>query len=91
MSNAKRKVSGAKKESQPKSGYSDKVKKLADRIRTLRKESGYESALKFAIDKEISTTQMARWERGRNITFESLCKLADAFEITLSELMKGIN
>jgi transcriptional regulator with XRE-family HTH domain len=64
--------------------------KLGKRIRQLRKEMGYTSALKFAIDKDISPVQMGRWELGKNIRFDTLCKLADAFDMSLSELLKDL-
>lgn len=71
--------------------YADRLAKLGKRIKELRKKRGYDSALDFALDKNISVTQMARWETGKkNITFESQCLLADAFGMTLSELLEGI-
>lgn len=78
----------AKKESVAKNAYDADVKKLGKRIRDLRKERGYTSALKFAFDKGLSNVQMVRWEQGRNMTFETLLKLAQAFDITLAELLK---
>jgi hypothetical protein len=64
--------------------------RLGKRIRELRKQKGYTSALKFAIDKDLSPVQMGRWELGKNIRFDTLCKLADAFDISLSELLKDL-
>jgi transcriptional regulator with XRE-family HTH domain len=64
--------------------------KLGKRIRELRKQRGYTSALKFAIDKGLSPVQMGRWELGKNIRFDTLCKLADAFGLTLSELFQDL-
>lgn len=66
-------------------------KSLGERIKKLRKSKGYTNSLDFSVDKKISYSQIARWEAGRhNITFDNLCKLADALGITVSELTEGI-
>ena len=64
------------------------VVKLGKRIKAMRVERGYSSAMKFAYDNELSSVQMVRWEQGRNLTFETLVKLARAFKISVSELLK---
>ncbi len=70
--------------------YPEKVRNLGKRIKELRKKQGYASALDFALEKDVSFTQMARWETGKNMTFESLCKLSESFGLPLSELLEGI-
>ena len=87
---AKNKVKRIIRGQRPADQYSDRVIKLGKRIKELRKKQGYESALDFALDKDIYFSQLARWETGKNMTFESLCKLADAFEVSLADFLKEI-
>lgn len=87
---AKTKTRKIKKGERSAGQYPDKVKKLGKRIKELRKEQGYVSALDFALEKDVSFTQMARWETGKNMTFESLCKLAESFGMPLSKFLDGI-
>lgn len=70
--------------------HPERLKKLGKRIKELRKKQGYASALDFALEKDVSFTQMARWETGKNMTFESLCMLSESFGLTLSELLDGV-
>ena len=67
-----------------------KIAKLGARIKALRIKQGYASAEKFALDHELSRVQMGRWEQGKNIRVETVFKLADAFGITASELIRDI-
>ena len=62
--------------------------KLGKRIRELRKERGYTSALKFAFDNDLSHVQMSRWEQGTNMNLDSLVKLSRALGVTVSDLLK---
>jgi transcriptional regulator with XRE-family HTH domain len=78
-----------KKKTRTELEYRSEITKLGKRIRALRVERGYTSAMKFAYDNELSSVQMVRWEQGRNITFETQMKLADAFGISVTELLKG--
>lgn len=61
------------------------IEKLAKRIKGLRLSKGYESGEAFALDHELSRTHYGRWERGSNITYVNLVKLANAFDVTLEE------
>lgn len=79
-----------KKKVSPESRYSTQFAKLGKRIKELRKQKGYTSSLKFAFDKGFSHIQMARWEKGNNISFESMLRLAEAFNISVSDLLKDI-
>jgi transcriptional regulator with XRE-family HTH domain len=78
----------SKKKAQSDDTYSADVKKLGKRIKALRVEQGYTSAMKFAYDNDLSSVQMVRWEQGRNMTFETQLKLAKAFGISVAELLK---
>src|ERR1044071_835101 len=62
-----------------------RISRLADRIRELRIARGYKSSEAFALDHHLSRTHYGRWERGSNITYINLLKLAEAFDVTLEE------
>lgn len=79
----------AKKAAAVKKDLTPEMVKLGKRIRQLRKDAGYTNFMTFAYDHGFNPTQIARWEQGSNIRFDSLCRLAKAFGITVSELLKG--
>lgn len=58
---------------------------LANRIKQLRKASGYSSYEIFAYDNQITSSQYGRYERGEDIRFTSLIKLCKAFDISLKD------
>ena len=61
------------------------IKLLAERIKALRISKGYTSHETFANDHDIPRPQYWRYERGQNLTYLSLLKLAKAFDISLEE------
>jgi len=64
------------------------VAKLAARIRQLRKEKGYTSYEDFANDHDVPRAQYGRYEKGQNMRYTSLVKVAKLFNMTLSEFFK---
>lgn len=65
------------------------IKKLAKRIKTLRKDQGYANPNHFAFDHYFAHSQYARYEKGEDIRFTSLVKLAKAFRISLEDFFAG--
>lgn len=65
------------------------IDKLAKRIRSLREKEGYSSYEYFAYDHNISRAQYGRYERGEDLRFSSLLKIAQAFGMSLEEFLKG--
>ena len=61
------------------------VQKLARRIKSLRLKHGYSNYEHFAYDHDISRAQFGRYEKGEDIRFTSLSKIARAFNMTLQE------
>ncbi len=59
--------------------------KLADRIKTLRKEKGFNSHEAFAFEVGISRTQYNKYERGFDIRFSTLVRIIKQFDMTLEE------
>ena len=65
-------------------------KALGKKIRELRVAHGYTNAMKFAFDNELSPNMVYLWERGNNISLESLSKLADIFGVPLRDFFQDI-
>ena len=61
------------------------IKKVAERIRTLRKEKGYTNYEDFAFEKGIPRAQFGRYEKGTDLRISSLKKVADALGVSLEE------
>ena len=60
------------------------------KIQELRKETGL-SQEKFALKIGMDRTYYSSVENGkRNVSLENIKKIADGFEISISELFKGI-
>lgn len=67
-----------------------RIAKIAERLKTLRKEKGYRNYDSFAWDNDLSRTNYQRMESGCNFTIESLLKILDVHKMTLEEFFKGI-
>jgi len=61
------------------------LKKLGQRIKSLRIKAGYTSYEYFAYEHEIPRAQMGRYEQGQDLRFSSLLKVVSAFGMTLEE------
>ncbi len=68
------------------------IKKLANRIKSLRIAKGYSSYENFAFENGIHRAQYGRYENGTDIQYSSLLKIAKAFNMTLEEFFsKGFD
>jgi transcriptional regulator with XRE-family HTH domain len=66
------------------------LKRLGKRIRKLRQEQGM-SQEAFAFEVELARSYVSGVERGmRNLSFKALVRVADALEVSVSELCSGI-
>lgn len=65
-----------------------RIKEVAKTLEALRIEKGFTSYENFAIEHGISRMQYWRMEKGTNFTFESLLKILDAHEMSLSEFFR---
>lgn len=63
----------------------DFLKKLGNRIRSLRIKAGYSSQETFSYECQIPRAQYARYEKGSNITFLSLQKIIKFHKISWKE------
>ncbi|MGQ0829921.1 MAG: helix-turn-helix transcriptional regulator [Bacteroidota bacterium] len=59
--------------------------KLANRIKALRVKKGYTSYEYFAYEHNISRSQFGRYEKGEDLRYSSLLRVAKAFGMTLEE------
>lgn len=68
------------------------LQKLGNRIRQLRIERGYTNYEYFAYEHKISRAQFGRYERGEDLRYSSLLKVAQAFGMTLEQFFSdGFN
>ena len=67
-----------------------RVAQIGAHIKELRISSGYTSAEIFAYEHELNRISYWRMEKGTNITMNSLFRILDIHQITLSEFFKDI-
>ena len=66
------------------------IKKVADKIKQLRFDSGYTSYETFAFDKDINRVQYWRIENGGNITLKTFFKILQIHNLTPQEFFKDL-
>ncbi|NSL91154.1 helix-turn-helix transcriptional regulator [Chitinophaga solisilvae] len=64
--------------------------RLGKRIKELRTEADFTSAEAFAYEIKMSRTQYLEYEKGMDMRLSTLRKLAAVHNITLEELLKGL-
>lgn len=67
-----------------------KIEQIAQKIKQLRKDSGYTSYETFAYDKNLNRVQYWRVEKGHNITLKTLIRILDIHKISMEEFFKGL-
>lgn len=67
----------------------EEIKKLGARLRYLRIQAGYTSAETFALEKGISRALYGRYERGKDLRYSTLVKLANCFGMTVLEFLQA--
>lgn len=60
-------------------------KQLGKRLRACRKAAGYSSFYDFAHEIEMTPSQYAEYERGANMTIETLVTLITPLNVSLSD------
>ncbi len=61
------------------------LQKLAKRIKQLRIKAGFTSYEYFAYEHDISRTQYARYEQGKDLRFTTLVKIISSHNISVKE------
>lgn len=69
----------------------ERIKKIAEKLRELRKKAGYTNYENFAWENDIGRVQYWRMEKGANFTMVSLLKILDAHGITLKEFFNNMD
>lgn len=64
---------------------SNDLKKLGERIKSLRIKKGYGNYETFAYEHDLPRAQYGRYERGEDLRYSSLLKIIAAFDMTLEE------
>ena len=67
------------------------LKKVAEKFKEIRIDSGYSSHETFAYDNEINRVQYWRVEKGSNITLSTFFKLLKIHNITPEEFFKDFS
>jgi transcriptional regulator with XRE-family HTH domain len=68
-----------------KNANSIELKKLGERIKSLRLKRGYTNYENFAYDNDIPRAQYGRYENGQDIRYSSLAKVIKALGVTMEE------
>lgn len=79
------KASKAKKKSVKRKPPTRNLVKLAHRIKALRVKKGFDSYELFAYEHGFNRSQWGRYERGEDLRYSSLERVAAAFDMTLEE------
>ncbi|PWS33043.1 transcriptional regulator [Pedobacter paludis] len=61
------------------------LKKLGERVRSLRVSKGYTNYDKFAYEHDIDRSQWGRFETGKDLRYTSLLQIVSVFDMTLEE------
>jgi len=77
-------MSEQNKDKKVKDNHED-LKRLGDRIKSLRIKAGFTNYEYFAYKHEIPRAQFGRYERGEDLRYSSLLKVIRAFGITVEE------
>ena len=70
--------------------HQKRIKKVAAKLRDLRKEAGYSSYETFANDHDLPRVQYWRMENGTNFRFSTFLNVLDKHEMPLYEFFDGI-
>ena len=63
----------------------EELEKLGKRIKQLRIAKGYKNYEIFAYEHGVNRAQYGQYENGKNLSYKSLIKLLNAFEITIGD------
>tara|TARA_R110002051_G_scaffold174602_1_gene244798 strand:- start:585 stop:860 length:276 start_codon:yes stop_codon:yes gene_type:complete len=78
----------AKKDTKAEKKLDPRIEQIAKKLEKIRIEKGYTSYENFAIEHGITRMQYWRMEKGTNFTFQSLLKILDAHQMSLSDFFE---
>ena len=73
------------KSDKPLLSQEDQVRKMAERLKHLRKERGYSNMDIFAYENGFGRAQYGRYEKGQDLRFTTIVRLANCFDMSLKE------
>ncbi|PQJ76483.1 helix-turn-helix domain-containing protein [Polaribacter glomeratus] len=80
----------AKKDTKAEKRLDPRIEQIAKKLEKIRIEKGYTSYENFAIEHGITRMQYWRMEKGTNFTFQSLLKILDAHQMSLSDFFEDL-
>jgi transcriptional regulator with XRE-family HTH domain len=80
----------AKKDTKAEKKLDPRIEQIAKKLEKIRIDKGYTSYENFAIEHGITRMQYWRMEKGTNFTFQSLLKILDAHQVSLSEFFENL-
>ena len=69
----------------------ERILKIANKIKQLRIDKGYDSNEFFAWDHKIPRVQYWRMEKGTNFTIKTFIRILDAHNLTFKEFFKDFD
>lgn len=66
------------------------IKKIGEKLKTLRKEAGFSGYDAFAWEHGLSRIQYWRMEKGTNFTIKSLLRILSIHKISLQDFFKDM-
>jgi transcriptional regulator with XRE-family HTH domain len=63
----------------------DELKKIAARLKYLRKKKGYSNMDIFAYEHGFGRAQYGRYENGQDLRYTTIVRLANCFEMSIKE------
>lgn len=61
------------------------LKKMAERLKSLRKKKGYSNMDIFAYEHGFGRAQYGRYENGQDLRYTTIVRLANCFEMSIKE------
>jgi transcriptional regulator with XRE-family HTH domain len=63
----------------------DELRKLANRLKSLRKKKGYTNMDIFAYEHGFGRAQYGRYENGQDLRYTTIVRLATCFDMSIKE------
>jgi transcriptional regulator with XRE-family HTH domain len=63
----------------------EELKKIAERLKYLRKKKGYTNMDIFAYEHGFGRAQYGRYENGQDLRFTTIVRLANCFDMSIQE------
>ena len=75
----------SKNDKQKQLDQDEELRKLANRLKSLRKKKGYTNMDIFAYEHGFGRAQYGRYENGQDLRYTTVVRLANCFDMTIEE------